>query len=195
MNSIRGQMSSIAESILGLSAQSQAIGEIIASVDDLAAQSKLLAVNAAIEAAKAGEGGKGFSVVAQEVRLLAAQSKQATMQVRAILSDIQSATTGAVMTTEQGSKAVEAGVRQSSAAGASIGALADSIANAAQAATQIAASSQQQFVGMDQIALAMRNIRDASAQTVASTKQAETAAQQLQELGQKLKQLVEKFKV
>jgi methyl-accepting chemotaxis protein len=195
MNSIRGQMASIAQSILGLSAQSQAIGEIIASVDDLAAQSKLLAVNAAIEAAKAGEEGRGFSVVAQEVKLLAEQSKQATTQVRAILSDIQKATTSAVLTTEQGSKAVEAGVRQSSSAGESISALADSIAGAAQAATQIAATSQQQFVGMDQVALAMGNIKVASAQTVISTKQAEAAAQQLHELGQKLKLLVERFKV
>ena len=92
MNGIRNQMGEIAESILSLTAQSQAIGEIIASVDDLAAQSKLLAVNAAIEAAKAGDEGRGFSVVAQEVKSLAEQSKQATSQVRAILSDIQKAT-------------------------------------------------------------------------------------------------------
>ena len=80
MNGIREQMKSIVECITGLSAQSQAIGEIISSVDDLAAQSKLLAVNAAIEAAKAGEEGRGFSVVAQEVRSLAEQSKDATFK-------------------------------------------------------------------------------------------------------------------
>ncbi|HYR59425.1 MAG TPA: CHASE3 domain-containing protein, partial [Chthoniobacteraceae bacterium] len=113
MGGIRGQMSAVAESILSLSAQSQAIGEIIATVDDLAAQSKLLAVNAAIEAAKAGDEGKGFAVVAQEVRSLAEQSKQATLQVRAILNDIQKATSSAVLATEQGSKAVEIGMRQS----------------------------------------------------------------------------------
>jgi len=73
--------------------------------------------------------------------------------------------------------------------------LADGITEAAQAATQIAASSQQQLVGMDQVALAMENIKQASAQNVASTKQAETAAQGLHELGQKLKQLVERYKV
>ncbi|MBI4444203.1 MAG: chemotaxis protein, partial [Acidobacteria bacterium] len=70
-----------------------------------------------------------------------------------------------------------------------------SIAEAAQAATQIAASAQQQLVGMDQVALAMENIKQASAQNVASTKQAETAAQSLHELGQKLKQLVEQYQV
>jgi methyl-accepting chemotaxis protein len=94
------------------------------------------------------------------------------------------------MATEQGSKAVEAGVKQSAEAGESIRVLAESIVEAAQAATQIAASSQQQLVGMDQVALAMENIKQASAQNVAGTKQAETAAQGLHELGQKLKQLV-----
>jgi methyl-accepting chemotaxis protein len=195
MGAIRQQMEAVAESILSLSAQGQAIGEIIATVDDLAAQSKLLAVNAAIEAAKAGEEGKGFAVVAQEVRSLAEQSKQATLQVRTILTDIQKATSSAVLATELGSKTVEAGVRQSTSSGESIRALAESIAGAAQASTQIAATSQQQFVGMDQVAMAMENIKTASTQTVASTKQAETAAQQLHQLGQKLKDLVARFKV
>src|SRR5690606_7732014 len=126
------------------SEQGQAIGEIIAAVNDLAEQSNLLAVNAAIEAAKAGEHGRGFAVVAQEVRSLAEQSKQATAQVRTILQDIQKATTAAVLATEQGSKAVEDGVRQTTEAGEAIAALAEMIDEAAQAATQIAASSQQQ---------------------------------------------------
>jgi methyl-accepting chemotaxis protein len=195
MNKIRGQMESIAESIVRLSEQSQAIGEIIATVNDLAEQSNLLAVNAAIEAAKAGEQGKGFAVVAQEVKSLAEQSKQATAQVRTILNEIQKATSVAVMVTEQGSKAVEAGSKQSTQASESIRLLADSVTEAAQAATQIAASSQQQLVGMDQVALAMENIKQASSQNVASTKQAETAAQNLHELGQRLKGLVEQYKV
>jgi len=195
MNRIREQMESVAESIVRLSEQSQTVGEIIATVNDLADQSNLLAVNAAIEAAKAGEHGKGFAVVAQEVRSLAEQSKQATAQVRAILTDIQKATSAAVMATEQGTKAVDAGVKQSTEAGESIRALADSSAEAAQAATQIAASSQQQLVGMDQVVLAMESIKQASTQNVAGSKQAETAAHNLHELGQKLKQLVEQYRV
>src|SRR4030042_393831 len=82
MNHISKQMQAIAESIVRLSEQSQAIGEIISTVNDLAEQSNLLAVNASIEAAKAGEQGKGFAVVAQEVKNLAEQSKQATAPVR-----------------------------------------------------------------------------------------------------------------
>src|SRR2546428_2516980 len=120
MNRIRLQMEAISESIAWLSEQTQAISEIITTVNDLADQSNLLAVNAAIEAAKAGEQGKGFAVVAQEVRNLAEQSKQATAQVRTILTDIQNATSTAVMATELGAKAVDAGVKQSAEAAGAI---------------------------------------------------------------------------
>jgi methyl-accepting chemotaxis protein len=195
MKQIREQMESIAESIVRLSEQGQAIGEIMLTVNDLAEQSNLLAVNASIEAAKAGEQGKGFAVVAQEVRNLAEQSKQATIQVRGILNDIQKATNAAVMVTEQASKAVEAGVKQSVQAGESVQKLGDSVAEAAQAATQIAASSQQQMVGMDQVVQAMENIKTASTQNVASTKQTETAARNIGELGRKLEKLVALYKV
>ena len=195
MNRIREQMESIAESTIRLSEQGQAIGEIIATVNDLAERSNLLAVNAAIEAAKAGGHGRGFVVVAQEIKSLAEQSKQATAQVRTILNDIRQATNAAVMATEQGSKAVEAGVKQSGEAMEAIRTLTDSIAESAQAATQIAASSHQQLVGMDQVALAMESIKQAGAQNAASTKQTETTAQGLHELGQKLKELVERYRV
>lgn len=195
MSRIKDQMGSIAESIVRLSEQGQAISEIITTVNNLAEQSNLLAVNAAIEAAKAGEHGKGFAVVAQEVKNLADQSKQATAQIRTILNDIQRATNAAVLATEQGTKAVESGVKQSTEAGKSIQQLTESITESSQAATQIAASSQQQSVGMDQVVLAMDNIKQASAQNAASTKQAETAARGLYDLGQKLKQIVEKFQV
>ncbi|MBI3376328.1 MAG: methyl-accepting chemotaxis protein [Betaproteobacteria bacterium] len=195
MHRIQEQMDSIAQSIVRLSEHSQAIGELIATVNDLAEQSNLLAVNAAIEAAKAGEQGKGFAVVAQEVKSLAEQSRQATAQVRTILGDIQKATGAAVLATEQGSKAVEAGVRQSTQTGESIRLLAESIGEAAQAATQIAASSQQQMVGMDQVAQAMDNIKQASAQNVAGTRQAEAAARNLHELGQRLTELAAQYKV
>ena len=192
MNRIREQTASTAESIVKLSEQSQVIGEIIATVNDLAEQSNLLAVNAAIEAAKAGDQGKGFAVVAQEIKSLAQQSKQATAQVRAILGDIQKATGAAVIATDLSGKAVEAGAQQSDAAGEAIRMLEESIVEAAQAALQIVASSQQQLMGMNQVALAMDNIKQANTQNMVGIRQAEAAAQNLHELGIKLKQLVEK---
>ncbi|MDZ4163852.1 MAG: methyl-accepting chemotaxis protein, partial [Smithellaceae bacterium] len=195
INKIKEQMESIGLSIMRLSEHSHAIGEIINSVKDIAEQSNLLAVNASIEAAKAGEYGKGFAVVAQEVKSLAEQSKQATAQIRTILADIQKGISAAVMVAEQGSKAVDAGVKQSAVAGEAIRTLAATINEAATAATQIAASSQQQSLGMDQIVIAMENIKQASSHNVGSTRQVETVAQNLNELGQKLKQLVSRYRV
>jgi methyl-accepting chemotaxis protein len=195
MNRIREQMESIADSVVRLSEQGQAIGEIIATVNDLAEQSNLLAVNAAIEATRAGEYGKGFAVVAQEVRSLAEQSREATKQVRTILMEVQKATSAAVIATEQGTKAVAAGLKQATDAGESIGALTGSVGEAAQAAIQIAASSQQQLVGMDQIATAIANIRQATTQNMAGTRQLEASAQNLQELGGRLKILVSRQRV
>lgn len=192
---IRDQMNAIAESMIRLSEQTHTIGQIMATVEDLAAQSNLLAVNAAIEAAKAGEQGKGFSVVAQEVRSLAEQSKQAAVHVRTILTEIQKATNSAVMATEQGTKAVEGGVDQARQTGEAIAALSGSVSESAQAATQIAASSQQQLVGVDQVASAMDSIKDATTQNVENAKMLESAATKLSELGQTLKQLVGRFQL
>ncbi|GFO56446.1 hypothetical protein GMSM_34530 [Geomonas sp. Red276] len=194
MGRIQEQVAFLTESIVRLSEQSQAIGEIMATVSDLAEQSNLLSVNAAIEAAKAGEQGKGFAVVAQEVKSLAEQSKEATGQVRAILSDIQKATNTAVMAAEQGNKAVEEGVRQSREAGEAIRLMGESIEESAQAAVQISASSQEQSSGMDQVALAIGDIKQASEQNATGMKQVEGAVQNLHELGRKLKELVEQYK-
>lgn len=194
INKIREQMDSIAQTVVRLSEQSQSIGGIVESVTDIADQSNLLAVNAAIEAAKAGDQGKGFAVVAQEIKNLASQSKQATLQVRNILNDVQKATGAAVMATEQGSKAVDAGLKQSAQAGEALRILAESSNEAVQASTQIVASSQQQVAGMDQIGVAMQNINQAGAETAVSMVQAEKSAKSLHELGLKLKVLIETFK-
>ena len=193
MHHIRLQMDSIAESMSRLSEQGEAIQQIINTVEDLAVQSNLLAVNASIEAAKAGEQGKGFAVVAEEVKSLADQSKQATAHVRTILKDIQKASAVAVTATEQGTQVVEIGVRQSNQAGESILALAKNVAEGAQAVTVIAASSQQQLVGMDQVATAMHSIKEAAVQNVDSAKELEKSALHLNELGLKLNNLVKNY--
>jgi methyl-accepting chemotaxis protein len=195
MQTIQEKMEAIASTVVRLSERSHAIGEITASVAGLAEQSNLLAVNAAIEAAKAGEHGKGFAVVAQEVKSLAEQSRQATRQVREILGDIQKSVGAAVMITEQGAKTVAQGVDQVGQASRAIRDLADNIADAAQAAVQIAVSSQQQQAGMDQVALAMENIQQASAENAAGSRQAEASARNLHALGQSLRQIVDRFQL
>jgi methyl-accepting chemotaxis protein len=195
MTKISKQMDEIAQTVILLSEQSQAIGGIIASVTDLASQSNLLAVNAAIEAAKAGEQGKGFSVVAQEIRNLAEQSKQATLQVRKILNDIQKATSAAVLATEQGNRAVEAGVKKSVQAGEAIRTLSETSGTVFQVTTQIVVSNQQQLIGMDQIGMAMQNINQAGLDTAVSMNQTEEALKNLQDLGQILKEQVEQFRM
>ncbi|MET1077661.1 MAG: methyl-accepting chemotaxis protein [Pseudomonas sp.] len=195
MSLIREQMQAVAESIMRLGEQSQTIGEIVASVSDLAEQSNLLGVNASIEAVKAGEVGKGFSVVAQEVKALADQSKQATAQVRGILAEIQKAMTRAVLLAEQGSKSVESGYERAQVSGEAIRTLGESIEESSEVALQIAATSQQQMIGMDQIAIAMESIRQASQDNVGGTRQVDLAARNLHQLGMKLKGLASQFKL
>jgi methyl-accepting chemotaxis protein len=195
MEQIRDRVQAIARDILTLSEQTQQIGEITATVDDLADQSNILALNASIEAAKAGEHGKGFAVVAAEVRNLAEQSKAATDQVRGILSDIQKATTGAVLATEHGTKVVDEGLVLTEQARVGIRSLAETIREAAQAAQQIAASAHQQSIGMDQIAEAMKEVNEGTTQFVAGAQQSQRAAEDLNELSQNLSSLAERYRV
>lgn len=185
----REQIRSIAESVLQLGEQTQAISEIITSVNEIAEQSNLLSVNASIEAANAGEQGKGFAVVAREVKRLAEQSKQATAQVRLLLSEIKKASTAAVLVTEQGAKAIEVGVQQSLEAGDSIRTLSQGIVDASYSVTQIAVSSQQQLIGIDQVSTAITNIRNASLQNSAGIKQVEEAIRNLKQVGESLQLL------
>ncbi|PKM19637.1 MAG: methyl-accepting chemotaxis protein [Gammaproteobacteria bacterium HGW-Gammaproteobacteria-15] len=194
MTAIREQMQAMSESIIRLNEQSQTVGDIVATVADLAEQSNLLGVNASIEAVKAGEQGKGFSVVAQEVKSLAEQSRNATVQVRTILNDIQKAMNKVVLVTEQGGRAVDAGYNQTRLSGEAILALAGQFEQSSDAAMQIAASSQQQLIGMDQVATAMRDINNASQNNVAGARQAEQAAKALHDLGHKLKQRAATFR-
>ena len=194
ISGIKELMESVADSVVTLSEQTQAIGEIISAVNDLAQQSNILAVNAAIEAAKAGEHGKGFAVVAQEIKSLADQSRHATEQVREILFDTQKATGKSVMAAEQVTKAVESIVSQASQSGDVIVTLADRFKNAAHAAAQIAASSQEQLVGVEQVVYAMESIKEASQQNVSATGLVEQAAHNVKNIGEKLKELTAQFK-
>jgi len=188
---MQNEMAMVGETINRLSEQTQAVGDIITTVNDLAEQSNLLSVNASIEAAKAGEQGKGFTVVAQEVKSLAEQSKQAVGQVRSILGEIQKASGLAVQAVERSREAIESGRQQSVESGDTINALAESVTETAQSALQISASSRQQLAGMEQISQAIESINQASTQSVSGTRQVEQEVKQLQDLALDLKRLVD----
>src|SRR5206468_8142790 len=120
MEKIRQQAEAVAENVVVLSERTQAVGEIIATVNDIAEQSHLLSLNAAIEAAAAGEHGRTFSVVAAEIKNLAGQSKEATVQVKSILGAIQKGINSSVMLTEEAVKRVDLGKQQADLAASTI---------------------------------------------------------------------------
>jgi len=195
MTLIRQRAQSIAETILLLAARTQQIGEIINSVNDIADQSKLLALNASIEAARAGAEGKGFAVVALEVRKLAEQSRSATARIRTILQEIQKATQAAVVVSEDGNRQTQEGLALVERAAEVIRRLAATIEQSSQSAVQIAASTQQQTNGMDQLAAAMHQIRQASTQTAAAARQTEQSVRSLIAMASELEAAAARYKL
>lgn len=191
MHSAKQDADTTAHSILKLTEQAQAIGEIISTVKEIAEQTNLLALNAAIEAARAGEHGKGFGVVADEVKLLASDAKKATAQVRNILLDIQQATSSAVLTTDSGTRSLTLAVERISETGHTINQLSGMLSSAADTAQQISASAHQQANGMDQINLAMQQVDQATQQTVTAAQQLERAARDLNALAEELRELLD----
>jgi methyl-accepting chemotaxis protein len=190
MERVRRQAESIAENILTLAEQAQNIGEIVTSVDHIADQTNLLALNAAIEAARAGEQGKGFTVVANEIRLLADQSKRATVQVRQMLSGIQKLTQRSVISMEDGTRSVTEATSVVTRADDTIRELVDAATLAATSASQILASANQQSVGMRQIHQAMKNIQEVTTETLSATQKAQAAVQELNSLAETMKALL-----
>jgi len=195
MTEIRDKVESIAENILSLSEQTQQIGDIIDTVTDIADQSNILALNAAIEAAQAGDAGKGFRVVADEVRSLAEQSREAAAQVKVILGDIQKAANLAVMATEEGTKGVGSGAEMVDRTAQTIRELAETVRESSQAAQQIVAGVQQQTIGLDQIAIGMGDVNQAAAQSATGAEQSQSAAQDMGSLADQLNQIVAQYQM
>jgi methyl-accepting chemotaxis protein len=185
----------IAQNILELSEQTQAIGDIIQTLSKLADQTNLLALNAAIEAARAGEHGKGFAVVAGEIRILAERSKTATSQIAGILSEIQSATNTAVMTTEQGLKSAETGTFNIGSVASTIENLEQVILDAKHSASSIQQSLEQHLLGIGHIHQAMQQVQYISQQTLESSQATQSASQHLSQLAQALHTLASRYKL
>ncbi len=184
----------IAETILSLSRQTQQIGEITGVVAGLAQHSKMLALNASIEAAKAGESGKGFAVVAAEVKDLAEQSEESTAQVQKILMDIQHATDRAVMATEEGTKGVDQGVLLMGRTGEVVRDLQQVIQKSAMSSQHIVAAVRQEAVAVDQVTTAMGEINQVINQFVTATGQTAASNEELSNLASRLRDMVRRFK-
>ena len=193
MEDIRQQMETLSERVLLLNEQTQQIGDIISSVSEISEQSKLLALNAAIEAARAGEHGRGFAVVATEIRNLADQSKQSTVQVGSILGDIQKATDAAVLATEQGTLAVEKGASLASTAGERFNELADAVEESGESARLIATVSRQQGEGIEQISVAMDEINKNSVESADGMRTIESGTGDLSDLADNIQGVLSMF--
>ncbi|MFG5120917.1 methyl-accepting chemotaxis protein [Methylorubrum sp. POS3] len=195
MESIREQGEAVAGNIVALSEKTQAIGEIIVTVNDISERTHLLALNAAIEAAAAGDEGRSFAVVASEMKLLADQAKQATVQVRGILGEIQRGINASVMLTEEAVKRAAAGKTRTDSTVRTIEEMAARVEEGVQTFQQIVASTNQQQLGIEQVMGALQNIRQASQQTAAGTREVETASANLTELAQGLMALAERYRL
>lgn len=192
MDLIREQVEQVAENIVSLSEKTQVIGDIILTVNDIAEQSNLLSLNASIEAVGAGEHGKRFSVVANEIKNLADEAKASTVEIRTILTEIQKEINTSVMSTEESVKRVELGKTKSDIASVTIQSLTQTTEESIQAFQQIVASTNQQQIGLEQVAEALKNIHIATEQTSSGVDQVEKAVQNLNDLGIRLRTLVEK---
>jgi methyl-accepting chemotaxis protein len=195
MDGIRDQAEVVARNIVALSEKTQAIGEIISSVNDISERSHLLALNAAIEAAAAGEAGRSFSVVASEMKVLADQAKDATNQVRAILGEVQRGINTSVMLTEEAVKRAVAGKERTEVTQRTIGEITHRFQESVLTFQQIVASTNQQQIGIEQVMSALQNIRQASQQTAAGTRQLNDAAGNLNNLSETLLSLSGRYKL
>ncbi|ARO54586.1 chemotaxis protein [Methylorubrum zatmanii] len=195
MDAIREQGEAVAGNIVALSEKTQAIGEIIVTVNDISERTHLLALNAAIEAASAGEQGLSFTVVASEMKLLADQAKGATAQVRGILGEIQRGINTSVMLTEEAVKRAAAGKTRTDATVRTIEEMAARVEESVHTFQQIVASTNQQLLGIEQVTGALHNIRQASQQTAAGTREVETASANLTELAGELLTRSERYRI
>jgi methyl-accepting chemotaxis protein len=183
---VREEMRTIVGSIQGLVGRNQQIGEIIENVRDVADQTQLLAVNAGIEAAKAGEFGRGFSVVASEMKALADQSKKAAQRIREIVGEVQRATAESVRTVVTGQERLQEALQPVGSIIPKVEQLTVQVEDSGQSLRQILAIVQQQTVGIDQINQAMKVVQEAVQESLVQNQQLEAGADSLGSLARQL---------
>jgi methyl-accepting chemotaxis protein len=195
MNRIAEVVNRSADTVRELGKSSDQIGEIISVIDDIADQTNLLALNAAIEAARAGEQGRGFAVVADEVRKLAERTTKATKEIAAMIRKIQGDTAGAVASMEEGTAEVKSGIASAHRAGASLSEIVSVSQKVTDMVAQIAAASEEQSATAEEISKNVEAISAVSGETAQGTQQIARAAEDLNRLTENLQRLVSAFKL
>jgi methyl-accepting chemotaxis protein len=189
--SIREQVDLVVQHTLELGRKSQQIGSVLDIVSELAEQTNILAINATIEAAGAGESGRRFSVVADEIRKLADRVSGSAKEIRTLIDDVRGAVNTTVMATETGSKAVDAGTREFAEVASAFGQIAGMVNTASQASREIELSTKQQSTAVEQVNLAVSNTAQAAKETEVSLAQTLQTASQLAGLSRELLRLVQ----
>jgi methyl-accepting chemotaxis protein len=188
---IRRQVDQIVTHMLELGKKSQEIGGVVEIVSELAEQTNILAINATIEAAGAGESGRRFAVVADEIRKLADRVAGSAKEIRMLIEDVRSAVNTTVMATETGSKVVDAGSRQFGDVASAFKQIAGLVSTTTEAAREIELSTTQQATAVEQVNIAITGVAQASAEMETSAGQTSKAASQLAELPRDLMRIIQ----
>lgn len=187
---IRRQVDIIVSHMLDLGKKSQQIGSVLDIVSELAEQTNILAINATIEAAGAGESGKRFTVVADEIRKLADRVASSAKEIRVLIDDMRTAANTTVMATESGSKAVDLGSQQFDEVASSFKNISGLVSTSTEAAREIELSTKQQTTAVEQVNVAISNVAQATKEAESSSKQVLTTASELAKLSMGLARLI-----
>ena len=184
-----------AKTVESLGARSEQIGNIVGTIEDIADQTNLLALNAAIEAARAGEQGRGFAVVADEVRALAERTTKATREIGEMIKSIQKETKSAVAAMEDGVKEVERGTDDAARSGRALEEILEQVGDVTSQINQIATAAEQQTATTNEISKSMHEITGVVSDASHSSHETAASANQLASMADELKKIVAQFRM